>query len=162
MRVAALARCPGGVTLVSAARSHADRAWPNEKETVMNCRNPAKLPSLFCALLLATQLGACRSAPEPVAEMASARTAISGVRGTGAADLAPVELDRATTKLVRAEAAMNAKRYDEARRLAEEARADAELAAAMASAVQAERGADELAASIEMLRREIERAQGAQ
>jgi hypothetical protein len=133
---------------------------PNEKETVMNFRNPATLPILFCALLLATQLGACRSVPQPVAEMASARTAISGVRGTGAADLAPVEMDRATTKLARAEAAMKAERYDEARRLAEEARADAELASTLASAIQAERSADELAASIEMLRREIERAQG--
>lgn len=110
------------------------------------------------ALLGAAALTGCSSVPEPVGELASARTAIRSTEGSGASTLAPVELDRAQTKLTRAETAAADKKYDVARRLAEEATADADLAAAKANAVKAERGADELEKSISVLRSEIDRA----
>lgn len=100
----------------------------------------------------------CSSVPEPVAELASARTAIRNTQGTDARSLAPVELDRAETKLRRAETAVREERYEEARMLARQARADAELAAARANAARAERSAEELDESIRVLRSEIERA----
>lgn len=100
----------------------------------------------------------CASVPEPVAEIASARTAIRAIEGGDARVQAPVELDRAKTKLQRAEAATGTKDYAEARRLAEESLADAELAAAKTNAAKAQRNADEMELSIAVLRDEIERA----
>lgn len=115
------------------------------------------LPSV--ALIAAAALVAgCSSVPEPVAEIASARTAIRNTQGTDARRLAPVELDRAETKLRRAEAAVRDERNEEARMLALQAGADAELAAARANAEKAERSAQELDESIRVLRSEIERA----
>jgi len=112
-------------------------------------------PALALTAVLA--VGACAGTPEPVAEMASARTAVRSVQDTDAQRLAPVRLDRAKSKLKRAEAAMKAKEYDEARRLAEESLADAQLARAEADAIVAERNAEELENSISVLRSEIER-----
>jgi hypothetical protein len=106
-------------------------------------------------LIIAT---GCASVPEPVAELASARTALRAIENTDARDQAPVELDRAKTKLQRAETATSSKNYAEARRLAEESLADAELAAAKTSAAKAQRNANELERSIALMRDEIERA----
>ena len=101
----------------------------------------------------------CASVPEPVAEIASARTAIRAIEGGDARTLAPVELDRARTKLQRAEAAVGNREFADATRLAEESLADAELAAAKTNMIKAERTAAELEQSIDVLRDEIERAQ---
>lgn len=115
--------------------------------------------TLFFVVVGAMLVGTgCASVPEPVAEMASARTAIRSIEGGDARTLAPVELDRAKTKLQRAEAAVNDKQYADAARLAGESRADAELAAAKTDMLKAERTAGEMERSIEMLRNEIERA----
>lgn len=103
-------------------------------------------------------LAACASTPKPVAELASARTAVDSVEDTAAAREAPVLLDRARSKLQRAESAMEAERYDEARRLANESLADAQLARATADAAVAERNARELEESIRVLRSEIQRS----
>ena len=101
----------------------------------------------------------CASVPEPVAEIASARTAIRAIEGGDARTLAPVELDRARTKLQRAEAAVGNREFADATRLAEESLADAELTAAKTNMIKAERTAAELEQSIDVLRDEIERAQ---
>ena len=101
----------------------------------------------------------CASVPEPVAEIASARTAIRAIEGGDARTLAPVELDRARTKLQRAEAAVGNREFADATRLAEESLADAELASAKTNMIKAERTAAELEQSIDVLRDEIERAQ---
>ena len=122
-------------------------------------------PSRFRCIAVSVAAGAmligagCASVPEPVAEMASARTAIRAIEGGDARTLAPVELDRAKTKLQRADAAVGDKDYADATRLAEEALADAELATAKTNMIKAERNADELERSIAVLRKEIERAQ---
>jgi hypothetical protein len=108
------------------------------------------------AILLTT---GCASVPEPVAEIASAKTAIRAIDGPDVKNLAPVELDRATTKLQRAESAVGDKEFAAATRLAEESLADAELAAAKTDMIKSERAADELERSISVLRGEIERAQ---
>ncbi len=101
---------------------------------------------------------ACSSIPEPVAQMASARTTIRNLEGTSARNLSPVLVDRAHTKLARAEKAIADKQYAEARNLAEQAQADAELASAQASAIQAQQAASDLDSSIKVLRSEIDRA----
>ena len=107
-------------------------------------------------------ISACSSVPEPVGEIASARAVVRSLSDTEARALAPVEADRARTKLQRAEAALQEKDFDEARRLAMEAEADAELARAKTNATKANRAAAELEQSIRVLRSEIERAQSKQ
>ena len=121
-------------------------------------RGTRRVATWFLLAGAAAIAAACSSVPEPVAELASARTAVRSVQDTDAQSLTPVLLDRAKTKLDRAEAAMRDKQYAEARRLAEESLADAQLARAQADAIVAQRNADELDASIKMLRSEIDRA----
>ena len=116
--------------------------------------------TVFLVAVGAMLIGAgCASVPEPVAEIASARTAIRAIENGDARSLAPVELDRAKSKLQRAEAAVNSGQNAEATRLAEESLADAELATAKTNMIKAEKNAEELERSIAVLRREIERAQ---
>lgn len=117
--------------------------------------NKLCLPLVASGLLLGM---GCASVPEPVAEMASARTAVSAIEGGDARMLAPVELDRAKTKLQRAEKAVARKDYAEAKRLADESLADAQLATAKTNSIKAQRSAEELEQSLSVLRSEIERA----
>lgn len=113
------------------------------------------LPPLVAGALLTA---ACASVPEPVAEMASARTAVSSIENGDARMFAPVELDRAKTKLQRAEAAIAREDYAEAKRMADESLADAQLATAKTNYLKAQRSAEELENSLSVLRSELERA----
>jgi hypothetical protein len=122
------------------------------------CRHGRARRSLalcFGALVLS---GGCASVPKPVGEVASAQTAVGGAEASDAQRFAPVELDRARSKLARAQKAMEKGRNLEARHLAEEALADAKLAGARAEAERAKQAAREMEASVQILREEIERA----
>ncbi|WP_084638841.1 DUF4398 domain-containing protein [Haliea salexigens] len=101
----------------------------------------------------------CSSTPRPEGELASARTAVVSAENNEAAAHAPVPMDRAKEKLRRAQLAMQQKDYAEAKRLSDEAAADAEYAQAFASKTRAETALSELESSIEALRSEIERSQ---
>jgi hypothetical protein len=110
------------------------------------------------ALSSALFLGACATkvAP-PEAEMSLARAAITQAEAAGAGQLAPVELLAAREKLVRAENAVRAEQYAQARRLSEQAAADADLAERKARADKARRMAAELGRSNDTLQREIQK-----
>jgi len=99
----------------------------------------------------------CASTPVPEAEIAGARAALTSAENQGSTPYAPVEMDRAREKLRRAEQAMRQKDYNEARRLAEESQADAELAQALTGKAEAEQAVREMEISIEVLREEISR-----
>src|ERR1700712_1009444 len=74
-------------------------------------------------------LAACASeGPPPVAEIATARAALTQAESAGALAQAPTELLSARDKLTKAEIASRDKRYMEARRLAEESAVDADVA----------------------------------
>ena len=107
-----------------------------------------------CSLVLFTE-GCSSSVPKPVVQMASAETAISGAESTGASEYAPVELDRATTKLQRAKESVKKKNHVEATRYAEEALADANLARTKADASKTKRAAGEMEDSINLLRKSL-------
>jgi hypothetical protein len=77
-------------------------------------------------------MAACASKAPPSDEMAAARTALQTAADMGAIDLAPAEMQSAEDKAERARAAVVAGDYPSAKRLAEEAQADAELAAVRA------------------------------
>lgn len=85
---------------------------------------------LMAALILA--LAGCASVPPPNDSMNLAQSQLQMARDAGAADYAPVDLGFAQDKFQLAQSAMAASKYADAARLAEESRADAELAQAKA------------------------------
>lgn len=109
--------------------------------------------ALGSAALLA--LGAC-SAHKPVAEMARAEQAVQHAETTSEAErLAPVELTSAQTKLAAARRAMDDHDYTEARRLAEDALADAQLAESKAESQLAREQAARTRQDIQTLQTEV-------
>lgn len=80
------------------------------------------------ALALALLLAGCASAPPPNDSMNMAQSQLQMARDAGAADYAPVDLGFAQDKFQQAQAAMADRKYADAASLAEESRADAELA----------------------------------
>lgn len=115
--------------------------------------------SAVAAFSAALLLGACATTlnTPPVAEMTTARAAITQAEAAGAGQLAPVELLAARGKLVKADVAVRDEQYDQARRLAEQAAADAQLAERKARADRARMAAAELERSNAALQREIDR-----
>ena len=112
---------------------------------------------LLLIALTGALVSGCASEPKPTEEMTRAKTLVETAEQRGAAQYAGVELEQARKKLGDAEVASNTGKQDVARRLAVEAGLDADLAAAKASAGQAEHSAAEIDASVETLRREAGR-----
>ena len=100
----------------------------------------------------------CSTVDPPKAQIAAADLAIQDATKSRAPEFAPLELRMARDKLDAAQRAMNKEEYSHARRLAEEALVDAELAEAKASSEAARKAASDLQQSLETLRREAERA----
>jgi hypothetical protein len=117
-----------------------------------------KLGPLVAVLGAALALAACATdAPPPRAELAAAEVALRGAENADAVRYAPAPLTLAQDKYARANAAMEARRFVDARRLAEQALADAQLAEAQARSQIARESATELQESIRLLREEIDR-----
>jgi hypothetical protein len=102
-------------------------------------------------------LGACASTPPPTEELALARAAVEQAQQP-AARHAPDQLLSAQRKLAAAEAAARDEKYDQARRLAEEAEADARLAWAIAESSQARQSLTQVQESIATLKQELSRS----
>jgi predicted S18 family serine protease len=114
--------------------------------------------SLTAASLLG--LGGCASVPPPRGEMAAGALAVSEAEEAEASQYAPAELYSARKKMETAEQAMDNEDYKKARRLAEQALVDAQLAEAKAQAEIQRQDVEELRKSIESLRREINERAG--
>jgi Domain of unknown function (DUF4398) len=103
-------------------------------------------------------LGGCATqGPQPTDEMTRAKTLIEQADRAGAQRYAAADLQRAHDELSNAERAMGEKKYNEARRYAESAEADADVASARASAGEAQRAAHEVMQGNETLRQEAGR-----
>lgn len=103
---------------------------------------------------------ACTSTPAilaPTAQMALSRSAISSASSAGGSEYAPVQLKSAMDKMDSAERAMGTKDYSMARKMAEEAQVDAQLAATAARAGKAQKAADALQQSDQVLKKELDR-----
>jgi hypothetical protein len=111
---------------------------------------------------LVTAGGCAGKGTAPDEQIANTEKAISEAKYGNATVHAPLELKLADEKLKAAKAATDKKEYEQARRLLEEARVDAELAEAKSASVKARQVAKEMSDSIETLRQEIERSQRAQ
>lgn len=103
-------------------------------------------------------LAACSSVPPPTEQLAVSRAAIESAQTAGAPEFAAADLAQARSKFERAQAAMRDEDYLRARRLAEEAAVDAQLAQARAGSVRAQTAAAQVDQSIRALRSELERA----
>lgn len=115
---------------------------------------------MLLGVVLAGVVG-CSSMPPPRPEIAQAERAVDQAVATeGATEHAPLEMQKAREKLELARAAMHDERYADARRFADEALVDAELARAKAEAAAMERNAEELMLTIERLRDEAQRGVG--
>jgi hypothetical protein len=106
------------------------------------------------ALLLA---GCASKGVAPVAQLATARASIAQAESAGALQLAPVEMLAAREKLGRAEAAVREERFADARRWAEQAEADAEVAERKSRAARSTSAVEELARGNAALEKELER-----
>ena len=85
------------------------------------------------------------------------KASVEAAQTAGAAELAPVELNMARDKLGQATLAMRDKKYIEARRLAEQADADAQVARTKATAERSRKAAEEVSASLRTLRQQLDK-----
>jgi hypothetical protein len=102
----------------------------------------------------------CSSVTPPREELATAELAVREAQQSKASQHASLELRMATEKLNRAKQAMRDEDYVTARRLAEQALVDAQLAESKARSTDAREMARQLREGIETLRKEAERVSG--
>lgn len=108
---------------------------------------------LICGVL---GMAGCAGKP-PLANLSQADLAVQEADKKTASQYAPLELQTARQQLDKAKRAMDDKEYDEARRLADQALVNAQLAEAKAGAEKARQAAAELQKSIQTLRAELQR-----
>jgi Domain of unknown function (DUF4398) len=113
---------------------------------------------MFVVLSSAVGLfAACASVPAPTQDMALSTAAVANAVSAGGPEWAAPEMRAAREKLDRANAAMAAKEYEQARIWAHEAQADAQLAAAKARANKAQKAADVMQEDSRVLAEELDR-----
>lgn len=108
-------------------------------------------------------LSACASTPVPPNQaLQAAELAIANADQARVADYASLELRSAREKLTAARAAVQEENMVQAKRLAEQAQVDAELAIVKTDAIKAQRVNEELQKSIDAMKQEMQRNTGAQ
>src|SRR6187455_1464206 len=127
-----------------------------KRPTVARRRLRCALPALFVLAASA----AFAKAPPPVTNLQAAQQAIANAERVDAASLAPVELGDARAKLSAAEKAVAEKEMVAGAQFADQARADAELAAARAGATKANTVNAEIKRSTATLVEEMQRKTG--
>jgi hypothetical protein len=103
--------------------------------------------------------GCADKVPAPTQQATMAAQAIAQAESSGAFELAPIELKSARDKLNLAKLAMEQEENVKARRLAEGAMIDANLAEIKARATKSQKVVEELKENIRILQEEIERKQ---
>ncbi len=99
----------------------------------------------------------CASIPAPTEQMAVSKMAVTNASSAGGNEFAPLQLKSAMEKMDAAEQAMNQEKYVLARRLAEQAQVDAQLAAATARSAKAQKAVEVLQEGNSVLRQELNR-----
>lgn len=107
--------------------------------------------------LLVVLTGCATQAPAPEKQITLATQSIAQAQSSGAVEYAPVELKSAREKLNQAELAMRKNENLKAKRLADEAMVDANLAEAKARSAKSQKIVEELKDSIRVLREEMSR-----
>lgn len=129
---------------------------------LINHEKRGKVASYLAALAVSgVLLSACSSTPKaPDQALQAAELAIATAEQARVADYASSELGEARDKLTAARTAVAKEEMTTAARLAEQARADAELAIAKAEAAKAQAINDELGKSVNTLEQELQRNSG--
>jgi hypothetical protein len=112
----------------------------------------------ICGLAVLLLAGCASEKTPATADVAVSRAAVDSATSSGAPELAPVEMNSARDKMMRANQALAAKDYATARDLATQAQADARLAQSKANSAKATAAADALQENIRVLREELDRA----
>ncbi len=110
--------------------------------------------AIGCAAVV---IAGCASIPPPTEQMAVSKSALANAVSAGGSEYAAVEMRTAQEKMDRANRAMDKEEYAVARRLAEEAEADARLAEKMAQSAKAEKAASVTQEDTRVLREEMNR-----
>jgi pyruvate kinase len=108
---------------------------------------------LGCALVS----GCATQGKRPTEELTKARTVVEQADKGNAQRYAAADLQRAHDEMTSADNAANNKKYDDARRLAENAEVDADLAMARANSGEAQRALQDIQQGIETLKHEANR-----
>ena len=111
------------------------------------------LVTLFIVVLA----GCAAKAPVPEKQVTLATQSIVQAESSGAVEFAPLELKAARDKLSQAKLAMDREENIVARRFADEAMVDANLAEAKARSAKAQKVVEELKESIRILQQEMNR-----
>lgn len=125
-------------------------------------RGRARTAATFLALAMTLALTGCASVPPPNDSMNMAQSQLQEAREAGAGDYAPVDLGFAQDKFQQAQSAMASRKYAVAADLAEESRADAELARAKARLGAARAQIDSKVQENSSLRSQGEQAEAAE
>jgi len=127
----------------------------HKNETFMSSPtiNVAAITVFACGL----GTGCATQGDVPTQDLTMAHTLVEQADKANAQRFAPAELQRAHDELSSAEKAVADKRYIDARRYAENAQVDADLASARATSGEAQRAAEEVNRSIDTLRQESDR-----
>ena len=114
---------------------------------------------LTAALLaaFAAAMAGCSSTPAPRTDVALSDSALQSAELAGARELAPIELRKARETRRKANKAMKDEEYVLAKRLAEQAKAEADLAQATAESVKSEQALREARDGIQLMKDELQR-----
>jgi hypothetical protein len=110
------------------------------------------------AIVLAGAAGCASEGPPPHEELTRAQTLVDQADKGPAQHYAAADLQRAHQELTAADSAQSAHQYDAARRYAEAAAVDADLAAARGQAGEAQKAAREINSGNQQLHNEADRA----
>lgn len=133
---------------------------PDERLTPAPTRAPHRAAILLTATLGVLAVGACSNISAVTTErVAQSEVAVQQTQQTiGQSESGAVELQQAREDLDAAKQALARGRGEEAERRAMQAQLHAELAVVKVQSAEARRAADEVLASLEMLRQESDRA----
>jgi len=115
------------------------------------------LNACLVTLSMVALSGCATKSPAPEEQVTMAAQSIAQAESSGAVKFAPVELKSARDKLSQAKLAMDKEENVKARRLADEAMVDANLAEAKARSAKSQLVVDELKESIRVLQEEMGR-----
>lgn len=110
------------------------------------------------ALLAGAALGGCASEPKPTAQLERASTLVSQAEKDQAQRFAAADLQHARDELSSAQTAESEEKYGDARRLAERAAADADLASARAASGKAQQSAQQVRQSLDTLKQQLQQS----
>jgi hypothetical protein len=126
-------------------------------EEEMNMKTWMLLNACLVTLLMVVLAGCAGKTPVPEKQITLATQSIAQAESSGAVEFAPVELRLARDKLSQAKLAVDSEENFKARRLADEAMVDANLAEAKARSAKSQKVVEELKESIRILREEMNR-----